>query len=132
MPAELYLKQAGLIAVKRLRKITQAVADTMTKIGHGLYTQGTLTAPVNTVAPVISGAGTTVGTVFSVTDGTWTGNPTPTYTYQWKIDTVNVPGQTSSTYDSSGDSVGEAVTCEVTATNSEGSASQISNSITLT
>ena len=40
------------------------------------------TLPVNTSPPVISGT-TQVGQTLSITGNTWTGFPTPTYTYQW-------------------------------------------------
>lgn len=39
--------------------------------------------PVNTVAPTISGS-TVVGNTLSGTNGTWTGDPTIVYTYQWQ------------------------------------------------
>jgi len=39
-------------------------------------------SPVNTVAPAVTGT-TVVGQVLTTTNGTWTGVPTPTYSYQW-------------------------------------------------
>ena len=39
--------------------------------------------PENTVAPAITGSAQT-GHVLTCSTGTWTGEPTPTYTYQWK------------------------------------------------
>src|SRR3569623_318085 len=75
-------------------------------------------APVNTVAPVASGSAT-VGSVLSVTDGTWTGSPTITYTYQWN-NGADIVGATSNTYTVvSGDS-GLNILCKVTATNGVG------------
>ena len=44
---------------------------------------GALAAPLNTVLPVITGAAKE-GVTLSSTLGTWTGNPVPTYSYQWK------------------------------------------------
>jgi len=41
------------------------------------------TVPANTVAPVTTG-NIYVGQTLSVTTGTWTGYPAPTYAYQWK------------------------------------------------
>jgi hypothetical protein len=87
-----------------------------------------LAAPVNTVAPVASGTGT-VGETLSVTDGTWTGNPTPTYAYQWRRNGSNIGGATSSTYLLVLADNGADVDCLVTATNSQGSASADSNDI---
>lgn len=85
-------------------------------------------APVNTVAPVISGTATTGQTLTSTT-GTWTGNPAPTYAYQWKNAGVNLGGATSSTYVLQATDEGDNITCTVTATNSEGNASATSNTI---
>jgi hypothetical protein len=73
-------------------------------------------APVNTVAPVVSGTAT-VGQTLSTTNGTWTGAPAPTFTYQWQRVTTNISGATSSTYvlvDADG---GSTIRCVVKATN---------------
>jgi len=91
---------------------------------------GTAVAPVNTVAPVISGTNV-VGSILSSTTGTWTGAPTPTYTYQWKRGASNIGGATSSTYTLVQADATFAVTCVVTATNVAGSANATSNSLTI-
>lgn len=83
-----------------------------------------LAAPVNTVAPALSGA-STVGATKTCDTGTWTGNPTPTYTYQWRRDITGtmtaISGQTASTF-----VIPDVDTfdCEVTATNSQGVVAQ--------
>ena len=92
---------------------------------------GTATAPVNTVAPVISGTAV-VGQTLSSTTGTWTGAPTPTYTYQWKRNGSNIVSATSSTYTLVQADATFSVTCEVTATNIAGVASATSNALTIT
>jgi hypothetical protein len=86
--------------------------------------------PVNTVAPVISGTNT-FGSTLTTTNGTFTGTATLTYTYQWLRGGSPIAGQTASTYViGSSDSLA-AITCEVTATNSYGSDSEVSNTITV-
>lgn len=85
-----------------------------------------LSAPVNTVAPTITGT-EEVGSTLTATAGTWTGNPTPTYSYQWYADGEPIEGATSSTYDLTEAEEGTAVHVVVTATNSEGSASAASD-----
>lgn len=87
-----------------------------------------LAAPANTVAPVASGS-TTVGGTLSVTNGTWTGYPAPTFSYQWQLDTVDIPGATANTFDTVD---AGSHRCVVTATNSEGNASQASNAVDVT
>ena len=58
--------------------------------------------PVNTVVPTITGTVEEAQLVGS-TDGTWTGSPTITYTYQWKYQDsltvwLSIAGATSSSY----------------------------------
>lgn len=90
-----------------------------------------LSIPVNTVAPVISG-GTAVGVTLSTTNGTWTGNATITYAYQWLRNGSAISSATSSTYTLTLSDMSQVITCRVTGTNSYGNASAISNSITAT
>jgi hypothetical protein len=78
-------------------------------------------APVNTVLPLITGT-PTVGQTLSVSTGTWTGNPAPTFTYQWAVNGVDVMGATMSTYVLQAGDATFMVTAKVTATNSQGSA----------
>ena len=89
-------------------------------------------APVNAVAPVVSGT-PTEGQVLSCSTGTWTGTPTPTYAYQWQRDAgagwSNIFGATSSTYLLQATQIGATVRCVVTATNSTGAASANSNAV---
>lgn len=87
-----------------------------------------ITAPVNTVAPVISGD-LPFGSVLTSTTGTWTGTPTITYSYQWKADGATIVGETANTYTTIEADIGVSITCLVTASNSGGSASAVSNAI---
>ena len=86
-------------------------------------------APSNTVAPVISGTAV-VGQTLTSTTGTWIGNPTPTYSYQWKRGATNI-GTNSNTYTLVAADAGNTsnITCVVTATNASGSANATSNQI---
>ena len=87
----------------------------------------TLTVPVNTVAPVVSGTATTRQTLSSTT-GTWTGTATISFAYQWRRAGSNISGATSSTYTLVDADVGSAISCVVTGTNSQGSSTGTSNS----
>ena len=82
--------------------------------------------PANTIAPVISGTGV-VGQTLSCSTGTWTGIPAPTYTYQWLRGVSDIPGATSSTYTLVQADATFVITCQVTATNTAGSASVTSS-----
>jgi hypothetical protein len=78
-------------------------------------------APVNTVAPAITGTPTEDETLTCST-GTWSGSP-DSYTYQWKDDGVAISAATGSTYVLTASEVGATITCTVTATNEVGSTS---------
>lgn len=83
----------------------------------------TTSPPVNSVAPVISGTHQ-VGSTLTVSDGTWSGSPT--FTFSW-----NGAGSplTNSTYVPVTGDVGNNLIATVTATNSAGSASQPSAAV---
>lgn len=83
------------------------------------------TSPTNSVAPTITGT-PKVGTALTALKGTWSGNPTPTYAYQWKAGGVNIAGATGTTYTPVSGDVGKTITVTVTATNSQGNASATS------
>jgi len=93
----------------------------------GVYT--TLTAPpvgdppVNTVAPDITG-NVLVGQVLTCSTGTWTGAAPITYTYQWFRGATAIPLATAATYTIVTADLGTALTCQVTATNAVGAASE--------
>jgi hypothetical protein len=85
-------------------------------------------APVNTLAPVASGI-PAVGQTLSCTPGSWTGSPTPSYAYAWLRDGVPIAGAAATTYVVQPADEGNGVTCKVTATNRNGSAAAISNTL---
>jgi surface protein len=94
-----------------------------------IITAQTYSAPAIVSAPVISGT-TTLGSVLTTTDGVWTGNPTPTFTYQWKRGVSNITSATSATYTLVSADSSAAITCVVTATNVLGNNNSTSNIIT--
>ena len=84
--------------------------------------------PTNTVAPVVSGT-TTVGQTLSSTTGTWTGEGSITYAYQWLDDGAAISGATSNTFTLTASEEGGFITCRVTATDDNGSTAATSNSV---
>jgi hypothetical protein len=54
--------------------------------------------------------------------GLTAGTPTPALTYQWKVDSIDVSGATSAIFDNAVESQEGALTCEIAARNSHGSA----------
>lgn len=118
----------------------QTKTITCTVTAHNLIGDATATAsgvgpvgasvapPVNTVAPVISG-NLPQGQTLTTTDGTWTGAPTISYSYQWKRGGVNISGETNNTYATQIADIGANITCAVTGTNSNGNATATSNSL---
>lgn len=78
-------------------------------------------APVNTVAPAITGT-TTVGSVLTASTGTWTSAAGAlSYAYQWRRNGVDIGGATASTYTLVGADETTTITVRVTATNVDGS-----------
>ncbi len=71
--------------------------------------------PVNTVLPAITGS-QTIGATLTCGTGTWTNSPT--ITYQWKRNGVNIGGETASTYVIAGTT--GRLSCYVTGTNGAG------------
>lgn len=95
---------------------------------RGMVQVGTiLAAPLNTVAPAISGT-LAHGSTLTATNGTWTGSSI-TYSYQWMSSGVAVPGATSSTYVTQVSDVGDMMTCVVTASNTGGAPNAVSNAL---
>jgi hypothetical protein len=86
------------------------------------------TAPVNTVAPAITGTAT-VGQTLTSTTGTWTGTPTPTYVRQWLRDGVAIAGATAATYVLVTADATHSITVKVTATNILGAVSATSTAV---
>ena len=87
-------------------------------------------APVNTAGPVASGT-PAVGKALSCSTGSWTGEPTPTYTYAWLRNGVAIAGANGSIYGVQSADQGTGLACKVTATNKHGSAGAVSNTLTV-
>lgn len=81
-----------------------------------------LAAPVNTEAPAITGTAA-VGEELTVSNGTWTGQPIPSFSYQWTSDGEDIAGATAATFTVTGDEDGTTVAARVTGTNNQGAAS---------
>jgi hypothetical protein len=87
-----------------------------------------LAPPINTVAPSITTDGTpTTGETVTCSTGTW--SPTGSYTYQWKRNGVAIGGATANARTLVQADEGTSLTCTVTATNADGSASATSAAI---
>jgi hypothetical protein len=87
--------------------------------------------PSNTSPPTIAGS-PQLGATLTATTGTWSGNPS-SYAYQWRrCDTSGgscaaIAGATSSTYTLAGADVGATIRVAVTASNSGGSSTAVSD-----
>lgn len=92
---------------------------------YGIDPDTTPEAPVNTVAPTITGTAET-GLVLTAHNGTWTGVPFPSFTYQWQTcdsscaTCDDIDGATSSTYTVQVGDLGSKIRLLVLGTNTEG------------
>jgi hypothetical protein len=88
-------------------------------------------APVPTAGPTISG-NAQVGQTLTASNGTWTSDTSPTYTYQWeRCDAQGnacaaITGATAQTYTAQSADLGKTLRVVVTAKNASGSASSTS------
>jgi|PlaIllAssembly_1097288.scaffolds.fasta_scaffold124808_4 hypothetical protein len=83
---------------------------------------GTGSAPANVAPPSLIGT-PQVGTGTLCSNGTWTGDPTPTYSYQWEIDGAQIAGATLQSFTPPAGSAGKTLTCMETARNQHGAVS---------
>lgn len=101
------------------------------------YEASTGVAPVNTVAPAVTGTAH-VGQTLSTTSGTWTDDGSPTFTYQWQRDNAgggvysNITGATSITYQLTAADDGCHVRCAVTDSTPDGATLANSNAVSVT
>jgi hypothetical protein len=89
---------------------------------------GAVIGPMNALAPTVSGTAAP-GQTLTCSSGTWSGVPAPTYTYQWLRDGVPIGEATNSDYQVQGSDCGCALSCQITASNSGGTAIAASNSV---
>lgn len=75
--------------------------------------------PVNLVAPTLTGAATSGGTV-SCAPGTW--RDASSFAYAWQLDGRAIPNASAATYTLDGSEEGAELACVVTATNDSGTA----------
>lgn len=79
-------------------------------------------APFVTAVPAITGTAT-VGQTLTCSTGTWSGDATITYAYQWYANNIAISGANASTFVLTSAQLGKRMTARVNATNLSGSAS---------
>ncbi len=92
-----------------------------TRSGIDAAMQSTSTPPANTTAPVISGT-PIIGSTLLCAPGLWTGQPVPTFSYQWLRSGAPIAGANASSYTVQSADAGGGITCAVTAKNGKGEA----------
>lgn len=109
--------------------VTIYATDKAGNVGSTSFTLtiGTPVAPVNTVAPQITGS-PIVGATLSCSLGTWLNAPTG-YIRQWYRSDVPITGANAATYVLTEDDLGANIKCVVTASNGEGSTPASSNTV---
>jgi hypothetical protein len=100
--------------------------------GGGSGTTSTSAPKLFGSAPVIGGTAIVGQTLTVTNNGSFSGTPTPTYTYRWLVcgsACTPITGATGQTYKILSTQVGEKIEVEVSANNSAGSANATSNEI---
>jgi hypothetical protein len=116
----------------RLESVSPRGAKTLLRRACSGKLVSPATKPVNTSPPVISGSAA-VGSTLTTTNGAWKGNPSPSYTYEWRrcdsagATCASIAGATSPSYTVVAADAGFTLRVDVTATNSAGSATATSN-----
>jgi hypothetical protein len=88
-----------------------------------------MAAPVNTVLPAITGT-VVVGQTLSLSNGTWTDDGSPAFTYAWLRDGVVIPGASSNVYVLALADIGALIAGRVTDTDTGGATSATSSATT--
>jgi hypothetical protein len=102
-----------------------ALAVLLFALTAGIGSARTAVAPNNTAPPTISGKAQ-VGELLKADKGTWTGTPTPTFTYQWRICDNNggachdIAGATGDEYTLKAADQGNTIRVQVTGRNADG------------
>lgn len=78
--------------------------------------------------PTISGE-PTVGETLTCHEGSWTGEPAPTFTFQWLVNGTAIPSATGKTFTVGTADRGSTLACRVTGKSSEGEASSLSKGV---
>lgn len=124
-------RRAYLVLLAMASAVATAGAAFATVLAADSHAQ-TAARPNNTARPTIAGTPAN-GVPLQANRGRWTGNPAPTFTYQWlrcnaqAEGCVSIPGATATTYTASGADVARTIRVRVTARNSQGSAGATSN-----
>jgi hypothetical protein len=71
----------------------------------------------------------TVGSTLTCLPGTWTGEPAPTFTYEWQREGAAISGAEEATYMTTSTDEGKSITCVVTGTNAAGSTTATSAAV---
>jgi hypothetical protein len=84
--------------------------------------------PRDVTLPKVSGT-PAVGETLLCTPGSWSGQPLPTFTYQWLLGGAEIPAATQSSYTVSDSDRGASLSCKVTAANAAGARSASSEAV---
>jgi hypothetical protein len=96
--------------------VTVTVGQATGGIDAALQPVVVLAPPVDITPPTVSGP-LAVGSLLACSNGLWTGNPAPAFTYAWLRDGVPIAGATESAYKVQSADEGAGLSCEVTAQN---------------
>lgn len=121
--ASQYYNGVSKLAEAMTVSVTAGVEPPIPTTANFKLVRASATKPMSIAAPAISGVAG-VGQALTCTPGSWSGTPTPTYSYQWLREGSAIAGATSATYMVQKADEGHGLACAVTATNEAGSGSE--------
>lgn len=115
----------GVYEKSKAQIVSLASGEARTGVDAALVQAG---APSDYAAPSVSGS-PSVGSTLTCAEGGWNGSPSLRFSFQWLRDGAKIEGATGRAYTIQSADQGEALSCQVTATNPKGAAAAVSAAV---
>lgn len=117
---EMLYTDGSSASVQASKDSVVTMEDNLARYVRGMD-DGAYVTPVNIVQPSVDVSTVANGGTVTCSPGTWQGDPTITYSYQWYAGNTIMAGKTTAALATVAGDQGKTVKCRVTGTNSAGS-----------